>query len=205
MTHIRYAAAACQTDLPNPTDRADDGREHRPDAVDDRLGGRGERAVSPRAAGRVPGVRARRAGVCDGGRAARAPRGTDPQRAYRPPRAQSAGTSDLHPERIDDRGRFALATRRVQHDVPDWAGGSALQVPEGQPVDPLRSAFQPARSGGIRRAAVSGRGDARSAGSAARSATTGCSRKPSGSSPRMAPRCSCASRHTWTRGARPSR
>ena len=36
MTQIRYAAAACQTDLPNPTDRERDAREHRPHARDDR-------------------------------------------------------------------------------------------------------------------------------------------------------------------------
>ena len=33
MSHIRYAAAACQTDLPNPIDRRQMRGEHRPDAV----------------------------------------------------------------------------------------------------------------------------------------------------------------------------
>ena len=40
MDPIRYAAAACQTDLPNPHRAARDAREHRPDAVDDRRRGR---------------------------------------------------------------------------------------------------------------------------------------------------------------------
>ena len=43
---------------------------------------------------------------------------------------------DLHPERIDDRGRSAVAGRRVQHDVPHRARGDPLQVPQGEPWIP---------------------------------------------------------------------
>ena len=47
--------------------------------------------------------------------------------------------------------------RRLQHDVPHRARGHPLQVPQGEPVDPVRGPRQPARSRGLRRAAVPGR------------------------------------------------
>ena len=50
--------------------------------------------------------------------------------------------------------------RRVQHHVPDWSRGDSLQVSQSQHLDPLRGPYQPARSRGLRRAVVSGRGHA---------------------------------------------
>ena len=63
MTHLRYSAAACQTDLSNPLDRSADGGEHRSHAGDDRRRGGRRRAVPAGPARRVSGVRARRAGL----------------------------------------------------------------------------------------------------------------------------------------------
>ena len=54
-------------------------------------------------------------------RAARQARGADSQRAHRPARAQGARARHLHPERLDDRSRSALAGRGLQHDLPDRA------------------------------------------------------------------------------------
>ena len=129
----------------------------------------------------------------------------DPERAHRSPGAQGARARHLHPERIDDRSGSALAGRRVQHDLPDRARGDPLQVPQGESVDSVRG---PRQSRTISRATTSRCFRSpirRSAGSAARSATTGCFPRRSASSPPMAPRCWSASRPTWTRGARPSR
>ena len=71
MDHIRYSAAACQTDLPNPLDRGQMRGEHRPHAVHDRLRGGGSGAVPARAPRGLPRVRARRARLRHRGRAAR--------------------------------------------------------------------------------------------------------------------------------------
>ena len=90
MDHIRYAAAACQTDLPNPIERRQMRRQHRPHAVDDRPGGGGYGAVPARQARGLPRVRARGAGVRDRGGAAREAGGPDPQRAHRALRGQGA-------------------------------------------------------------------------------------------------------------------
>ena len=51
-------------------------------------------------------------------------------------RAKGARARHLHPERLDARGRSALAGRRLQHDLPDRPGGHPLQVPQGQPWIP---------------------------------------------------------------------
>ena len=71
--------------------------EHRPHAVDDRLGGRRQRAVPAGAPRGVPGVRARGAGLSDRRRAARQAGRADSQRAHRSARsarrASTASTS----------------------------------------------------------------------------------------------------------------
>ena len=56
--HIRYAAAACQTDLPNPLSRRDMRRQYRSHVLDDRLGNRWKCAVPAGASHRLSGVRA---------------------------------------------------------------------------------------------------------------------------------------------------
>ena len=108
------ARPTCRTRRP-----ARDEGEHRPHARDDRLGARGRRAVPAGAARRVPGVRARRAGVRER-RPARGEAGrAGAERAHRPAAGEGAGARDLHPERDDDRERPALAGVPVQRDLPD--------------------------------------------------------------------------------------
>ena len=119
--------------------------------IDSALAGRALPAGAP--AG-LPRVRPRRSGLRRRGRAARETGRADPQRAHRPAGRQSPHRGRLHPERDHDRGRPALAGRALQHHLPDRARGGPLQVPQGQPLDPLRGARQPARSAGLRRAAL---------------------------------------------------
>ena len=156
MDHIRYAAAACQTDLPNPIER----RQMR--ANTDRMLSMIDSAV----AGAAPFLPVRLVVFPEFahaapvfatvGGAAREARGADPQRAHRSHRGQGARARHLHPDRHDARGRPALARRRLQHHVPDRARGHPLQVPQGEPVDPLRGPREPARPARLRRAAVPG-------------------------------------------------
>src|SRR5207253_927149 len=56
-----------------------------------------------------------------------------------------------------DRARFAVARRRVQHDMPRRTGRDPVSLSQGEPVDSVRSAREPARSRRVRRAAVSRR------------------------------------------------
>ena len=202
---LRYSAAACQTDLPNPLDRA------QMRANTDRMLAMIDAAV----AGSAPFLPVRLVVFPEFAHAAPVfptvaelldkPGRPDPQRAHRAPRREGARARHLHPERVDARGRSALARRRLQHDVPDRPRGHALQVPQGEPVDSVRGPREPARP----RTATTSRcfpsPTRRSGASAARSATTGCFRRRCASWPRTAPRCSCACRPTWIRGARPSR
>ncbi len=154
MTHIRYAAAACQTDLANPADRA--GMRANTDRmlsmIDSAVAGSApflpvRLVVFPEFAHAAPVY----ATVAELREHLAVP---DPERAHRSPRAQGARAPDLHPERDDDRGRSAVAGRRLQHDVPHRTRGPALQVPEGQSLDSVRGACEPARSRGLRRAAL---------------------------------------------------
>ena len=71
--------------------------------------------------------------------------------------AKGARTRPLHPERLDARRGSPMARRRVQHHMPHRARRHPVQIPEGESLDSLRSAHQPARSARLRRAAVSGR------------------------------------------------
>ena len=114
-------------------------------------------------------------------------------------------TSTTSTSRAVDAGSgSAVARQSVQYDVPDRSGRDSLQVPEGQHVDPyeVHSARTTSRATRSRSSPSRKR---RSATSAVRSAMTGCFPRPSASSRRMARRCWCASRPTWTRGALPSR
>ena len=80
----------------------------------------------------------------------------DPERAHRPRAGEGEGARDLRPDRLDDRGRPEVAGRRLQRHVPDRADGDPLQVPQGQPVDPVRGPREPARPARLRRAALPG-------------------------------------------------
>ena len=148
--HLRYSVAACQTDLPNPIDRRADARQHRSHAQHDRLGGRRQRAVPAGAAAwsfrssRTPRRSSRPSASCCDKLAVPIPNEHTERLAAQGPRARR-----LHPERLDARGRCKVAGRGVQHDVPDRSRGSALQVPQGESVDSVRGARQPARSAGL--------------------------------------------------------
>jgi alpha,alpha-trehalase len=132
-------------DRPPQPDRAPpDAGEHRPHAVDGGLGGGGERALPARSAGGLPGVRARGAGLRLRGRAAGEAGRPHPQRAHRPPGRQGARTRRVHPERLDAGGGRGLAGGGVQHHLPRRAHRDPLQVPQGQPVDPVRGPRQSA-------------------------------------------------------------
>ena len=189
-TRLRYAVAACQTDLPNPRTRAEmrantDRMIAMIDAAVDR-----QPAVPARAPRGVPGVRARRAGV----------------------RQRSRHCSSSWPSPIPNEHTDRLAHGRAQHDIYIQSG-SMLEVdarwpgvvfnttcligperhpdpvPQGQPVDPVRGPRQPARHSGLRRAALPGRRHADRQARAARSATTGSSPRRFASSRPTARRC----------------
>ena len=160
MNHIRYSAAACQTDLPNPTDRGT------MVANTDRMLSMIDSAV----AGSAPFLPVRLVVFPEFAHAA-------------PVYATVAELLERLAVPIPNEHTDRLARKAREHQIyiqsgsmievdARWPGvvfnttcligpeGHALQVPEGQPVDPLRSALQSARSRGIRRAAVSGRGHA---------------------------------------------
>ena len=90
---LRYFAAACQTDLPNPADRsAFPGRVTKLLAMIDRAVV-GYAPVLRREAGRLPRVRPRRADLRDRRGAARQAGGADPERAHRPLLAEGEGAT----------------------------------------------------------------------------------------------------------------
>ena len=121
MTTIRYAAAACQTDLPNPLDR------RQMAANTDRMLAMIDAAV----AGSAPFLPVRlvvfpefahAAPVFPTVRGADRPSGrAGAERAHRSARAKGERARHLHPERIDARARSEMAGRRLQHDLPDRA------------------------------------------------------------------------------------
>ena len=186
---IRYAAAACQTDFANPLDRLSmrQNTDRMLAMIDAAVAGSApflpvRLVVFPEFAHAAPVF----ATVA---RAARQAGAADPERAHRPARTQGARARHLHPERLDDRGRPALARRGLQHHLPDRPRGAAVPLPQGESVD-SRTRCTPARTTSR---TIPTRSfpwpTRRSAGSAARSATTGCSPKRCGSWPRTAPRC----------------
>ena len=157
MSHIRYAAAACQTDcrirsigaqMRSNTDRM-------LSMIDSAVAGSApflpvRLVVFPEFAHAAPVFP-----TVDG--AAAEARRADSERAHRSTDGEGARARPLHPERFDARRGRAVAGRGLQHDLPDRPGRHPLQVPQGESVDSLRSAQQPARPPGLRRAAVSGR------------------------------------------------
>ena len=125
-----------------------------------------------------------------------------------------------HTDRLTAKARehdLYIQSGSMLEEDPKWPGvvfnTTCLIGPEGilykyrkvNPWIPYEVHSSPHDLRRLRRAAVSRSPTRRSAASAARSATTGCFRKRSDSSPRTAPKCSFAFRPTWIRGARPSR
>ena len=109
-----------------------------------------------------------------------------------------------HTERLRQKARehdIYIQSGSMLEVDPRWPGvvfnTTCLIGPEGilykyrkvNTVDSVRGPRQPARSAGLRRAAVSRSPTRRSAASAARSVTTGCFPKRSASWRRTAPRC----------------
>ena len=161
MEPIRYSAAACQTDLPNPLSRARHAEEHRPHPRHDRQRGGGGGALPARAPRGVPGVRPRGARLPDASRSCAATwRCEIPNEHTEQAPGEGEGARPLHPERHDARGRPEVAGRRLQHDLPHRARGHPLQVPQGEHLDPLRGPGQPPRRARLRRAALPGGGHA---------------------------------------------
>ena len=173
--HIRYSAACCQTDLPNPLGRA----EMR--ANTDRMLSMIDSAV----AGAAPFLPVRLV--------------VFPEFAHAAPvyatvaellEKLAVPIPNEHTDRLrakaKEHGIYIQSGSMIETD-PRWPGvvfnttcligpgGHPLQVPQGQPVDPLRGPREPPRRAGLRRAALPGGRHARSAASAARSATTGSS------------------------------
>ena len=180
--------------------------EHRSHAGDDRRGGGRQRAVPAGPPGRLSGVRARRAGLC---RPSPSCSTSSPCRSPTSTPIASHAKAREHDIYIQS-GSMIEADPRwpgvgLQHDLPDRAGGHSLQVPEGQPVDPVRGPRQPARSRRLRRAALPGRRHADRPDRLRDLLRLAVSRRRSASSPPTAPRCWSACRPTWIRGARPSR
>ena len=154
---IRYAAAACQTDLANPLDRAQM-RENT-----DRMLSMIDAAV----AGSAPFLPVRLV--------------VFPEFAHAAPvyptvrellDKLAVPIPNEHTDRLERKAREhgiyiqsgsmlevdpRWPARRLQHHVPDRTGRAALQVPEGESVDPVRGALEPARPRGLRRSALSGR------------------------------------------------
>ena len=145
MTPIRYAAAACQTDLPNPRDRA----EMR--ANTDRMVEMIDHAV----AGSAPFLPVRLIVFPEFAHAAP----IYPTVAELTARL-AVPVPNEHTERIARKARqhevyvqtgsmiesgSAMAGRAVQHDVSHRSRGPALQIPKGEPLDPVRGAYEPAR------------------------------------------------------------
>ena len=189
MMTLRYAAAACQTDLPNPLDRRQmaANTDRMLAMIDAAVAGSApflpvRLVVFPEFAHAAPVFPSR-------ARADGPPRRADPQRAHRTPAAEGARARDLHPERLDDRARSALAGRRVQHHVPDRPGGHPDEVSQGQHLDPVRGPREPARPRPGTTSRCSRSPTRQSAASVARSVTTGCFPKRSASSPPTARRC----------------
>ena len=186
---IRYAAAACQTDLANPIDRA------QMRANTDRMLAMIDAAVG----GSAPFLPVRLVVFPEFAHAA-------------PVFATVAELLEKLAVPIPNEHTDRLAAKAREHDVyiqsgsmleadPRWPGvvfnttcligpdGHPRQVPQGQPVDPVRGPRQPARPRPATTSRSSRWPTRRSAGSAAPSATTGCSPRRCGSSPRTAPRC----------------
>ena len=155
--HLRYSVAACQTDLPNPARAAGHARNtDRILAMIDRPSPGAapflpvRLVVFPEFAHAAPVFVYRRRLMRQAARA-------NSKRAHRAARNESQRARHLHPERLDARSRSEISRRRLQHDMPDWAGRYPLQVPQGEYVDSVRSPHQPARSSRLRRAALSRR------------------------------------------------
>ena len=108
MTPIRYSAAACQTDLPNPIGRLEmkANTDRMLSMIDSAVGGQRRRSCrcgsscSPSSRTRRPSTRRVAELRREAGRA-------DPERAHRPPPREGEGARHLHPERHDARGRPA--------------------------------------------------------------------------------------------------
>ena len=157
MSLIRYAAAACQTDLPNPLDRAQmrGNTDRMLSMIDSAVVGSApflpvRLVVFPEFAHAAP-VYATVEELLDKLAIPIPNEHTD--RLVR----EGARTRHLYPDRDVAGGGSEVARGGVQHHVPDRPGRDALQVPQGEPVAPVGGARQPARPPGLRRAAVPGR------------------------------------------------
>ncbi len=161
MSHIRFAAAACQTDQPNPLcGSARHAVEHRSHPEHDR-----DSAV----AGSAPFLPVRLVVFPEFAHSAPIfPTVSElllklitvpiPQRAHRTADGESTRARPLHPE-----------PDPCSKKIPDGPGvvfnttcligpsGIALQLPQSQSMDPVRGPRQPARSRRLRRAALPGR------------------------------------------------
>ena len=186
---IRYSAAACQTDFPNPLNRS------QMSANTDRMLAMIDAAI----AGAAPFLPVRLVVFPEFAHAAPAYATAAELIEHLAVPIPNEHTDRLH-RKAREHGIFIQSGSMIEAD-PRWPGvvfnATCLIGPDGilykyrkvNPWIPYESAREPARPARLRRAAVPGGRYARSAGSAAPSATTGCFPRPSVSSPPTAPRC----------------
>ena len=188
---MRYLAAAVQTDLPNPTSRAE-----LPERVSKLLSHIDHAAVGYAPFGDVRLV-------------------AFPEFAHAAPVYATAEElsdklavpvpndhTDRYAAKAKEHGLYVQTGSLLEKDTR-WPGqvfnttclvgpdGLLVQVPQGEPVAAVGGPRQPARPAGVRRPAVSRSRKPRSASSGRRFATTGCSPRRSASWPCRGPRCWC--------------